>query len=434
MRHWLSRCSTSTPRPVAAHGPRSRPAPGAPPRPSGDQPVRGDRVLDQPVDRGRVHRQRGPAEPAARGPAPACGAWRRRRPGRETGGGGADCDRARRGGAAPRRSGVSSSAIAAAPTGRGPTGGAGVAGGLGGAAPCMSARCMSSRRAMSAAEWRRWRPRAWSVGPMPYRRSQVRRVAGAMPSRRAAPETIRWGSSTCSTEAASAFIVRGHPAVLPRRVTVRSARGCMSRLGVPVRAVAGASAALRRGERGSRPPALPLRVWTRWPRACRRVGRGEPSYERIRKSCPDFLEQRLTRFYGGHLRDCRRGPGWTGRVSGMADIRRFPVPVTDIWDWQMDGACRGMDSGFFFHPEGERGPAGRRETRAKQICRTCPVLDNAAGTRWRCTSPTACGAGCRGRARGDIRGRTPPAGWPRAAAAAPAHRRRTDGPGRRRCG
>ena len=60
----------------------------------------------------------------------------------------------------------------------------------------------------------------------------------------------------------------------------------------------------------------------------------------------------------------------------MADIRRLPVPVTDIWDWQMRGACRGMDSGFFFHPEGERGPArANREARAKQVCRNCPVLE-----------------------------------------------------------
>ncbi|HXV91829.1 MAG TPA: WhiB family transcriptional regulator [Pseudonocardia sp.] len=60
----------------------------------------------------------------------------------------------------------------------------------------------------------------------------------------------------------------------------------------------------------------------------------------------------------------------------MADIRRLPVPATDIWDWQLQGACRGMDSGFFFHPEGERGPArANREARAKQVCRTCPVID-----------------------------------------------------------
>jgi WhiB family transcriptional regulator, redox-sensing transcriptional regulator len=60
----------------------------------------------------------------------------------------------------------------------------------------------------------------------------------------------------------------------------------------------------------------------------------------------------------------------------MADTRRLPVPVTEIWEWQVQGACRGMDSAFFFHPEGERGPArASREARAKQICRRCPVLD-----------------------------------------------------------
>lgn len=60
----------------------------------------------------------------------------------------------------------------------------------------------------------------------------------------------------------------------------------------------------------------------------------------------------------------------------MADTRRLPTPVTEIWDWQMHGSCRGMDSGFFFHPEGERGPArANRETQAKKVCRACPVLE-----------------------------------------------------------
>ena len=60
----------------------------------------------------------------------------------------------------------------------------------------------------------------------------------------------------------------------------------------------------------------------------------------------------------------------------MADTRRLPAPVTEVWDWQMHGACRGMDSGFFFHPENERGPArANREARAKQVCRTCPVIE-----------------------------------------------------------
>ena len=59
----------------------------------------------------------------------------------------------------------------------------------------------------------------------------------------------------------------------------------------------------------------------------------------------------------------------------MADTRRLPAPVTDVWDWQLRGACRGMDSAVFFHPEGERGPArSGREAQAKQICASCPVL------------------------------------------------------------
>jgi WhiB family redox-sensing transcriptional regulator len=59
----------------------------------------------------------------------------------------------------------------------------------------------------------------------------------------------------------------------------------------------------------------------------------------------------------------------------MADVHRLPPPVTDIWDWQMRGSCRGMSSDLFFHPDRERGPArAAREARAKNVCRSCPVL------------------------------------------------------------
>ncbi|WP_089300311.1 WhiB family transcriptional regulator [Haloechinothrix alba] len=59
----------------------------------------------------------------------------------------------------------------------------------------------------------------------------------------------------------------------------------------------------------------------------------------------------------------------------MADTRRLPGPNADVWDWQLEGSCRGMDSAFFFHPDGERGPArARREAIAKAICQGCPVL------------------------------------------------------------
>ena len=58
----------------------------------------------------------------------------------------------------------------------------------------------------------------------------------------------------------------------------------------------------------------------------------------------------------------------------MADVSRLPGPNADIWDWQMDAACRGEDSDVFFHPEGERGPSRvARERAAKAICARCPV-------------------------------------------------------------
>jgi WhiB family redox-sensing transcriptional regulator len=54
---------------------------------------------------------------------------------------------------------------------------------------------------------------------------------------------------------------------------------------------------------------------------------------------------------------------------------QLPVPCAEVWDWQLDGLCRGYDSSVFFHPEGERGRARhQREARAKEVCRQCPVL------------------------------------------------------------
>jgi WhiB family redox-sensing transcriptional regulator len=59
----------------------------------------------------------------------------------------------------------------------------------------------------------------------------------------------------------------------------------------------------------------------------------------------------------------------------MTDISRLPGPVSDHWDWQLRGACRGRDTELFFHPEGERGPRrANREAAAKAVCATCPVL------------------------------------------------------------
>jgi WhiB family redox-sensing transcriptional regulator len=59
----------------------------------------------------------------------------------------------------------------------------------------------------------------------------------------------------------------------------------------------------------------------------------------------------------------------------MTDISRLPGPQSDLWEWQLHGACRGKDTELFFHPEGERGPRrSNREASAKAVCATCPVL------------------------------------------------------------
>ncbi len=61
----------------------------------------------------------------------------------------------------------------------------------------------------------------------------------------------------------------------------------------------------------------------------------------------------------------------------MADIRRLPVPVTAVWEWQMRASCRDLDSAVFFHPDYERGPAKQqRDRHAKQVCARCPVIDS----------------------------------------------------------
>ncbi|VEG27506.1 WhiB family transcriptional regulator [Actinomyces howellii] len=60
----------------------------------------------------------------------------------------------------------------------------------------------------------------------------------------------------------------------------------------------------------------------------------------------------------------------------MGDSARLPGPITALWEWQYRGACMGMDSTTFFHPEGERGSARRRRDEgAKAVCRTCEVLE-----------------------------------------------------------
>ena len=59
----------------------------------------------------------------------------------------------------------------------------------------------------------------------------------------------------------------------------------------------------------------------------------------------------------------------------MADIRRLPTPVAEVWDWQVHGACRGENTSLFFHPDGERVRPGPAADRGQGLCARCPVLD-----------------------------------------------------------
>nr|WP_272885088.1 WhiB family transcriptional regulator [Corynebacterium phoceense] len=54
----------------------------------------------------------------------------------------------------------------------------------------------------------------------------------------------------------------------------------------------------------------------------------------------------------------------------------MPGPTSELWEWQLHGACRGENSDVFYHPDGERGRArAQRENRAKAICSGCPVIE-----------------------------------------------------------
>jgi WhiB family redox-sensing transcriptional regulator len=59
----------------------------------------------------------------------------------------------------------------------------------------------------------------------------------------------------------------------------------------------------------------------------------------------------------------------------MAEVRLLPVPIAEIWDWQLRAECRDVDAAMFFPPDRERGPHRvAREARAKRVCARCPVI------------------------------------------------------------
>ncbi|WP_072687315.1 WhiB family transcriptional regulator [Rhodococcus marinonascens] len=72
----------------------------------------------------------------------------------------------------------------------------------------------------------------------------------------------------------------------------------------------------------------------------------------------------------------------------MPSPNNLPGTNADIWDWQMHGLCRGVDSSMFFHPDGERGRARRqREMRAKEMCGRCPALTECRNHALRVSEP-----------------------------------------------
>jgi WhiB family redox-sensing transcriptional regulator len=60
----------------------------------------------------------------------------------------------------------------------------------------------------------------------------------------------------------------------------------------------------------------------------------------------------------------------------MPNVKLLPAALVSQWEWQLNAACRELDSALFFHPDNERGAArANRVAEAQQICRSCPVLE-----------------------------------------------------------
>jgi WhiB family transcriptional regulator, redox-sensing transcriptional regulator len=56
------------------------------------------------------------------------------------------------------------------------------------------------------------------------------------------------------------------------------------------------------------------------------------------------------------------------------------TPISDAWDWQLQGRCRERGGTQFFHPDDDLGRISRRlrESAAKQLCQRCPVRKQCA--------------------------------------------------------
>ena len=63
-----------------------------------------------------------------------------------------------------------------------------------------------------------------------------------------------------------------------------------------------------------------------------------------------------------------------GQPLRMANIKRLPPALLDVYEWQDQGLCRKGRRDLFFEEDRERGARrSRREAGAKRVCAVCPV-------------------------------------------------------------
>ncbi|MBY4208040.1 WhiB family transcriptional regulator [Rhodococcus fascians] len=64
------------------------------------------------------------------------------------------------------------------------------------------------------------------------------------------------------------------------------------------------------------------------------------------------------------------------------------MPIAELWDWQLEANCRGLQVRTFFPPSGTRGKSLEKiEQRAKSICAACPVRQSCLDHALECGEP-----------------------------------------------
>lgn len=92
-----------------------------------------------------------------------------------------------------------------------------------------------------------------------------------------------------------------------------------------------------------------------------------------------------------------------GSVVTQQPLQR--QPFAGCWDWQLQAACRGLDSTVFFHPEVElNGAKTARVTAAKEICQRCPAIESCRAYALSTREPYGVWGGLSEEERADILG------------------------------